>query len=64
MNADRKQHRKRRRFSGRGLARAPCPVGLMVLAHNLLTVLSEQSKAKQQATAGRPAAGNRAEDST
>jgi hypothetical protein len=44
VNADFKAHRKLRRFSGRGLARARCQVGLMVLAHNLLTLLSEEKK--------------------
>jgi transposase len=44
VNADWKEHRKLRRFSGRGLARASCQVGLMVLAHNLLTLLTEEKK--------------------
>jgi hypothetical protein len=39
VNADWKGHRKLRRFSGRGLGRARCQVGLLVLAHNLLTLL-------------------------
>ena len=38
VNADWKAHRRLRRFSGRGLARARCQVGLVVLAHNLLTL--------------------------
>lgn len=50
VNADWKQHRKLRRFSGRGLARARCQVGLTVLAHNLLTLLAEETK-KAGATA-------------
>jgi hypothetical protein len=45
VNADWKQHRKLRRFSGRGLARVRCEVGLVVLAHNLLTLLAEEKKA-------------------
>jgi transposase len=45
VNADWKEHRKLRRFSGRGLARVRCQVGLMVLVHNLLTLLSEEHKA-------------------
>ena len=46
VNADWKEHRKLRRFSGRGLERARCQVGLVVLAHNLLTLLSlEKAKA-------------------
>jgi transposase len=44
VNADMKQHRKLRRFSGRGLARARCEVGLVVLAHNLLTLVNEEQK--------------------
>jgi transposase len=44
VNADWKEHRKLRRFSGRGLKRVRCQVGLTVLAHNLLTLLSEQKK--------------------
>jgi transposase len=40
VNADWKAHRKLRRFSGRGLKRARCQVGLLVLAHNLLTLLA------------------------
>jgi transposase len=45
-NADWKEHRKLRRFSGRGLERARCQVGLVVLAHNLLTLLTlEKAKA-------------------
>jgi hypothetical protein len=55
VNADWKQHRKLRRFSGRGLARARCQVGLLVLAHNLLTLLAEGKKAKvDHATDGTP----------
>ena len=46
VNADWKEHRKLRRFSGRGLARARCQVGVTVLAHNLLTLLAQESKAE------------------
>jgi hypothetical protein len=46
VNADWKGHRKLRRFNGRGLARARCQVGLVVLAHNLLSLLSEEKKAE------------------
>jgi transposase len=46
VNADMKEHRKLRRFSGRGLTRARCEVGLMVLTHNLLTLVKEEQKAK------------------
>jgi hypothetical protein len=45
VNADWKEHRRLRRFSGRGLARARTQVGLIVLAHNSLTLLEEESKA-------------------
>jgi hypothetical protein len=40
VNADWKEHRKLRRFSGRGLPRARVQVGLTVLTHNLLTCQS------------------------
>ena len=45
VNADGKEHRRLRRFSGRGLSRARVEVGLIVLAHNLTTRLSEEKKA-------------------
>ena len=45
INADWKQHRKLRRFSGRGLARVRGAVGLIVLAHNVLTLGAERAKA-------------------
>jgi hypothetical protein len=51
VNADWKQHRQLRRFSGRGLARARCQVGLIVVAQNLLTLLSEEAKAKARKAA-------------
>jgi|SRR5271165_78553 len=51
VNADWKAHRQLRRFSGRGLERARCEVGLLVLAHNLLTLLKEEQKAKAAADA-------------
>jgi transposase len=38
VNADWKEHRALRRFSGRGLARARGQVGVTVLTHNLLTL--------------------------
>lgn len=44
VNADWKEHRKLRRFSGRGLKRVRAEVGLIVLAHNLITV---QTKPKE-----------------
>jgi transposase len=45
VNADWKEHRRLRRFSGRGLERVQGQVGRMVLAHNLLTLLAEERKA-------------------
>jgi hypothetical protein len=51
VNADWKEHRQLRRFSGRGLARVRCQVGLVVLAHNLVTLLAEREKAKAAARA-------------
>jgi transposase len=45
VNADWKEHRQLRRFSGRGLARVRGEVGLMVLAHNLVTLQGEEKKA-------------------
>jgi Transposase DDE domain len=44
VNADWKEHRKLRRFSGRGLARARCQVGLMALAHNLVALRAEEKR--------------------
>jgi hypothetical protein len=40
VNADWKEHRKLRRVSGRGRGRVQCQVGLVVLAHNLLALLT------------------------
>ena len=51
VNADWKQHRQLRRFSGRGLTRVRCQVALTVLAHNLNTLLSEENKAAENKTA-------------
>jgi hypothetical protein len=55
VNADWKGHRQLRRFSGRGVGRAECQVGLIVLAHNLLTLRAEESKARATAGARGPA---------
>jgi len=56
VNADFKEHRKLRRFSGRGLLRVSCEVGLTVLAHNLLIVMNGRNADKKQAKEvdGRP----------
>jgi hypothetical protein len=51
VNADWKEHRQLRRMSGRGLARARGQVGLIVLAHNLVTLLSEEAKVPKAAAA-------------
>jgi hypothetical protein len=55
VNADWKTHRKLRRFSGRGLERVRGQVGLIVLAHNLLTLLKEEQTARAAADAARAA---------
>ena len=44
--ADVKEHRGLRRFHSRGLRRARCQVGLLVLAHNGLIVLEAGAGAK------------------
>jgi hypothetical protein len=44
VNADWKEHRKLRRFSGRGLKRVGAEVGLLVLAHNLVTLQKMQKE--------------------
>jgi transposase len=49
VNADWKEHRKLRRFSGRGLQRVSCQVGLLVLVHNGLTVLAARNKTVETA---------------
>jgi len=59
VNADWKQHRKLRRFSGRGVKRVRCQVGLTVLAHNLITLLAGEKNATEndaRAAAVNPAA--------
>jgi transposase len=48
VNADWKEHRQLRRFTGRGLRRVRCQVGLLVLMHNLLPLITEQPKAPNQ----------------
>jgi transposase len=45
VKADWKEHRRLRHFSGRGLSRARTQVGLIVLAHNLVTLVTERKKA-------------------
>jgi hypothetical protein len=56
VNADWKTHRQLRRFSGRGLQRMGCQVGLIVFAHNLLTLLKEEQKALAAVDAASPSA--------
>jgi hypothetical protein len=62
VNADWKQHRPLRRFSGRGLARVRAEVGLLVLAHNLETWRAEEKKVQAQQAQG--TAGNPGPNST
>jgi hypothetical protein len=45
VNADWKEHRQLRRFSGRGLRRVRVEVGLIVLAQNLVTLIAEEKRA-------------------
>ncbi len=57
VNADMKEHRKLRRFSGRGLKKVRCQIGLLVLAHNLATLVTELKRPqKAEEKAGRIAA--------
>ena len=49
--ADTKQHRKGRRFHGRGLQRAKAEVGLLVLAQNVLTILRLRKKRENEVAA-------------
>jgi hypothetical protein len=46
VNADWKEHRRLRRFNARGRSRVRGQVGVIVLAHNLLTLLNEEAKAR------------------
>jgi transposase len=54
--ADQKQHRGLRRFASRGLRRAKCQVGLLVLVHNGLIVQETLSEAEQPPTESSPTA--------
>jgi transposase len=54
VNADWKEHRQLRRFSGRGLAKARSQIGGTVLAHNLLTLLALENKAEKSSAAKPP----------
>jgi hypothetical protein len=51
VNADWKTHRRLRRFSGRGLKRARCQVGVLALTQNLLTLLTVERKDEKSSTA-------------
>jgi hypothetical protein len=51
-NADWKQHRKLRRFSGRGLVRVAAEGGLLVLAHNLIVLSAAAKKAAAEQDQG------------
>ncbi|HEV3083328.1 MAG TPA: IS1182 family transposase [Gemmataceae bacterium] len=48
VNADFKEHRKIRRFSGRGLKRAEAEIGLLVLVNNLLVCQEHTSAAAKE----------------
>lgn len=48
LNADLKEHRSFRRLRGRGLARASAQAGLLIVAHNLITL----HKLREQAGGG------------
>ena len=54
--ADQKQHRGLRRFTSRGLRRAKCQVGMLVLVHNGLIVQEALSKHPTPSTEPRPTA--------
>jgi hypothetical protein len=54
VNADWKEHRQLRRFSGRGLAKARGQVAVTVLAHNLLTRLGQEQKAEKSSAVKPP----------
>jgi transposase len=49
--ADTKQHRRGRRFHGRGLHRAKAEVGLLVLAQNFLAILRLRKKQQKEVAA-------------
>ena len=51
VNADWKTHRRLRRFAGRGLKRARCQVGMLVLSQNLLALLAAESNDDRAAAA-------------
>jgi hypothetical protein len=55
LNADIKQYRGLRRLSGRGLRRAHTQLGLVVLAHNLVTLERLGRKRTEGAATGKPA---------
>jgi transposase len=54
VNADWKEHRQLRRFSGRGLTKARSQIGVTVLAHNLLTLLALENKAEKSSAVKPP----------
>lgn len=53
-NADFKEHRKIRRFSGRGLRRAEAEIGLLVLVNNLLVCLAHSTEERRATPGERP----------
>lgn len=54
--ADLKQHRNLRRFSGRGLSRVRCQMGVAMLAHNLRTLFALRAEAADDADDVNPGA--------
>jgi transposase len=57
VNADMKEHRKLRRFSARGVQGVRCQIGLLVLAHNLVTLMKELQRVRnREEKAGKAAA--------
>ena len=51
VNADWKTHRKLRRFAGRGVKKARCQVGVLVLSQNLLALLTAERNDEKAAVA-------------
>jgi transposase len=54
VNADFKEHRKIRRFSGRGLGRAEAEIGLLVLVNNLIVSIAHANENRGAVTEARP----------
>ena len=54
VNADFKEHRRIRRFSGRGLRRVEAEIGLLVLVNNLLANAAHANEKRDAMAEGRP----------